>query len=414
MKIATFSCLTFLATSVAAQSVTVSTAPQNAEQVYYRLSDDAQTSALLSSWDIAFEITGITGSVLVNTAKGMAVYKAPYTVAQWDQLDTLGLAAGWPEQQNSEVNWSSGALNQGLTPNPFDLGWGIYDFTDHSITGDSLFVFRMADGAYKKFMVNGFAAPTNSFTFTLADLDGGAEQVGTLDRSDFAGKNFGYYSFATASTLDLEPLAADWDLLFTKYKGFVTQPFPAFYPVVGVLQNRLVTAQQVDGVPTGEAQWDGGAMSTDMNVIGFDWKTFNMGTFSWEYAQDRTYFVKDRTSNIWKLVFTGYGGGATGTITFTKELISATAVDELNGAQAFVLAPNPATEDRVSLIIDSPASELVLSIHDASGRIVHQQLMTGLSGLVQRTVQLNGLGSGLYVVRLEGPGVSTTGRLTVE
>ena len=56
MKFATLSCLTLLAASTAAQTVTVSTTPQNAEQVYYRLTDDAQTSAALADWDIAFEI----------------------------------------------------------------------------------------------------------------------------------------------------------------------------------------------------------------------------------------------------------------------------------------------------------------------------------------------------------------------
>ncbi|HRH69494.1 MAG TPA: T9SS type A sorting domain-containing protein [Flavobacteriales bacterium] len=414
MKLATLSCLTLFTTTAVAQTVTVSTTPQNAEQVYYRLTDDAQTSAVLADWDIAFEITGITGSVLVNTAKGMSVYKAPYTAAQWSELDTAGLAAGWPEQQNSEINWSSGALNQGLTSNPFDLGWGIYDPVGHNITGDSLFVFRMADGAYKKFVVNGFAALTNSFTFTLADLDGGAELVGTLDRSDFAGKNFGYYSFASSSTMDMEPLASDWDLLFTKYRGFVTQPFPAFYPVAGVLQNREVLVQQVDGVPPADAQWDGQAMSADMNIIGFDWKNFDQGTLTWTYATDRTYFVKDRSGNIWKLVFTEYGGGMTGTITFTKELVSALSVDEVAAGHAFVLAPNPVTQDRVNLVIDTQVSELLLNILDASGRIVHEELLTGLGGLAQRTIQLNGLGQGLYVVRLQGQGINTTDRLVVE
>lgn len=414
MKFATLSGLLLLTGSVAAQTVTVSTTPQNAEQVYYRLTDDAQTSAVLADWDLAFEITGITGSILVNTAKGMAVWKAPYAADQWEQLDTTGMAAGWPAQHNSEINWSSGALNQGLTSNPFDLGWGIYDFVDHSITGDSLFVFRMADGTYKKFLVNGFAAPTNSFTFTLADLDGGAEQVGTLDRSDFAGKNFGYYSFATSASLDMEPLASDWDLLFTKYIGFVTQPSPSYYPVAGVFQNREVTVQQVDGVPSADAQWDSGAMNADINIIGFDWKNFNMTTFVWEYAQDRTYFVKDRTGNIWKLVFTEYGGGTTGTMTFTKELVSALSVDENVTDRTFVLAPNPATQGRVNLVIDTEVSQLRLNIHDASGRIVHEELLTGLGGLVQRTVELDGLAKGLYVVRLQGHGVNATGRLVVE
>ena len=163
MKLSTLSMFSLLSLTTIAQPVTVSTGPQALQQVRYRLIDDAQTMAALTDWDIAFEITGITGSVLVNTAKGMRVFKAPYTLAQWAELDTAGLAANWPEQHNSETNWSSGALNQGLTANPFDLGWGIYNFTTNNVAGDSLFVLAMADGQYKKFAVNGFASVTNSF-----------------------------------------------------------------------------------------------------------------------------------------------------------------------------------------------------------------------------------------------------------
>ncbi len=80
------------------------------------------------------ETTGITGSIRVNTAKdpfGIKVFKAPYSVAQWDQVDTAGLGSSWSPQQNSEIAWNSGALNQGLTSNPFDLGWGIYNQITH-------------------------------------------------------------------------------------------------------------------------------------------------------------------------------------------------------------------------------------------------------------------------------------------
>jgi hypothetical protein len=414
MKLSTLSMFSLLSLTTIAQPVTVSTGPQALQQVRYRLIDDAQTMAALTDWDIAFEITGITGSVLVNTAKGMRVFKAPYTLAQWAELDTAGLAANWPEQHNSETNWSSGALNQGLTANPFDLGWGIYNFTTNNVAGDSLFVLALADGQYKKFAVNGFASATNSFTFTLAALDGSNEQVGNLVRSDFAGKNFGYWSFTTGAAVDPEPLASEWDLLFTKYSAFVTQPFPAYYPVVGALQNREVEALQVDGVPSVDVQWTNQTLGTDMNIVGYDWKNFNMTTFQWEYAQDRTYFVKDRAANVWKLVFTAYGGNATGNITFTKELISATSVAEGQTPQAFILAPNPASQGNVNLVIDTQVPQLLLNIHDASGRLVREELLTGLGGLVQRTIDLNGLGKGLYVIRLQGEGLSSSSRLVIE
>ena len=402
-----------LSTSLIAQT-TVTTGPSNALQTYYSLQNGVVSSVPLAEWDLAFEIVGITGSIMVNTAKGMQVYKAPYTVAQWAALDTAGLAAGWASQQNSETNWASGALNQGLTSNPFDLGWGVYNMVSHNITGDSLFVLKLADGSWKKLRIDSYAAGSDAFTFTWADPDGANEQVGSLVRANYAGKSFGYYSLATNGAVDHEPAAASWDLLFTKYVGYVTQPSPTFYPLVGVLQNRGVSALQVDGVPSASAQWWGEDFSTDINVIGADWKSFNMTTFQWEYAQDRTYFVTDRSGNIWKLVFTTYGGSANGDITFTKEMMSSVGVEEVADAGRMVLYPNPSNSGVVHVIMDATINSATLSIVDVNGRTIDQRRLTGLSGLAQQTINTSAFATGIYTVRLQGEGVDAVSRMVID
>ncbi|HRD52026.1 MAG TPA: T9SS type A sorting domain-containing protein [Flavobacteriales bacterium] len=412
MRLSILSAAILIAAGTNAQ-VTVTTAAQNTQQTYYSLANGVVSNHALADWDLAFELTGITGGILLNTAKGHKLYKAPYTLAQWSSVDTTGLAGGWPEQHNSETNWSSGAFNRGLTANPFDLGWGIYNFTTHNIVGDSCFVLQLNGGAWKKFKVDGFAAATNSFTFTWADLDGSNEQSGSLVRSAYPGKNFGYYNLATNTAVDLEPAAATWDLLFTKYIGFVTQPFPSMYPVAGVLQNRQVEALQVDGVPTAEATYWGEAFSPSINIIGFDWKNFNQGTFQWEYAQDRTYFVKDRAGDIYKLVFTGYGGSANGNMTFNQELVGQANVDEASSSSALVIAPNPAT-NTATLIIAAEANAAQLTIIDLNGRVVMEQQLTGLHGLVQRPINVSALPNGLYIARVQGDGINGVVRLVKE
>jgi hypothetical protein len=412
MRNATLLAAAFSSSAILAQT-TVTTAPQNAQQVYYSLSDGVVASTALADWDLAFELTGITGSILLNTAKGHKLYKAPYTLAQWGSIDTTGLNASWPQQHNSESDWSSGAFNQGLTTNPFDLGWGIYNFVTHNITGDSCFVLKLSTGYWKKLRIDGFTAATNSFSFTWADLDGANEQSGSLVRSAYPGKNFGYYSLVTNAALDLEPLAADWDLLFTKYMGFVTQPFPAYYPVAGVLQNRMVEAVQIDGVPTADATYWGETFDADIDVLGFDWKNFNQATFQWEYAQDRTYFVKDRSGSIWKIVFVSYGGSANGNFVFNQELVGQASVDEAGRSSALAIAPNPATST-ANLIIASEVRSAQLSIIDMNGRVVGQESLTGLSGLVQRPIDVSALPAGLYLIRVQGDGIDATMRLVKE
>lgn len=415
MRLSTLLSSSLLIGSLAAQqTVTVSTSPSNATQTWYSFQNGVVESRPLAEWDLAFEITGITGSILANTAKGIAVYKAPYALTQWASIDTAGLAASWPMQHNSETNWSSGAFNQGLTSNPFDLGWGIYNMITHNIAGDSAFVVKLANGAFKKFRVDGYSSATDNFTFTWADLDGSNQQSNTLNRTTFAGRNFGYVSLENNTVFDREPATNTWDLLFTRYMAFVPFPVPSMYPVAGVLQNRDIEVQRVNGVTPAFSDWSAGTFSPAINGIGFDWKNFNQQTFQWEYATDRVHFAKDRDGNIWKLVFTAYGGSATGEMTFTQELISATSVQELDAATTFTLYPNPVVDGRTQVLVDMPATAADLLVFDGSGRMVMTQRINGLGGMVLHTLDVSGLSAGLYTIRLVGEGVQASSRLVVQ
>ena len=401
---------------VLAQSpVTVSTAPSNGDQVWYSLQNGVVQDRPLAEWDIAFEITGITGSILANTAKGVAVYKAPYALSQWTSIDTAGLAASWPAQHNSEVNWSSGAFNQGLTSNPFDLGWGVYNMVTHNITGDSAFVIKLGPSSWKKFKVNGYSSSTNSFSFTWSDLDGTNEQSNSLNRSAFAGRNFGYVSLIDNTVFDREPATNTWDLLFTKYLAFVPFPVPSMYPVAGVLQNADIAVQRVDDVSTDFEDWSAGSFSNAINRIGFDWKSFNQSTLQWEYVTDRVHFVQDRAGNIWKLVFTNYGGSANGDITFTQELLSSVGVDEIESGKArLVVYPNPSVDGDVTLITDLTGPSVIVDVMDMTGRTLRSIQLIGLQGLTQHRLDLSDLPKGAYAVRLQGQRSEGSTRLIIQ
>lgn len=406
--------LLLLPLALSAQTpITVTTAQGNGQQTWYSLENGVVDSRPLAEWDIAIEITGITGGILANTAKGVRVYKAPYSIAQWAALDTTGLAAGWPQQHNSETDWSSGAFNQGLTSNPFDLGWGIYNMITHNVTGDSCFVIMLANGDWKKIRIDGYASATDTYTWTLADLDGGAELSNTLVRAQFAGRNFGYVSLENNTVFDREPPTAGWDLLFTRYMAFVPFPQPSMYAVAGVLQNRGITAQRVNGVDPSFSDWGSGAFNVDINVIGFDWKTFNQQTFQWEYATDRVHFVKNAAGAVYKLVFTVYGGSATGDMTFTQELMSATGIDERGVPVVFSAWPNPVEDGRLNLLLDAPAANLELQVFDASGRLVMSDRIAQPGNMAMHTVDVSSLATGVHTLRVLGQGTVATTRIVV-
>ncbi len=394
----------------AQETVTINTAPTNAQQVYYSLSDGVQATAALADWDLAFEITGFTSSIRVNGAKGLVAYQTNAAISEWGTVNTPDVA-NWTEIHDSEIDWSVGALNYGNNlsePDGVDLGWGLYNMITHTIAGTKIFVIDDGQGNYRKLRINSLLSGT--FDFTYANLDGSSEVNGTLSKTAFTGKNFGYWNMSTNASLDLEPPTANWELLFTKYIGFI----PTAYALAGVLQNKNIEVLQVDDVPTAMADPWSGDYSSEINIIGADWKSFNMTTFTWEYAQDRTYFVKDHQGNLWKLIFTTYGGAATGEMTFTQELVSATSVHEEGSAATFTVYPNPVLDGRMQLVFDAPVSASDMLVFDGSGRLVLSERLVGMGGLEVRTIDVERLSPGLYTIRLQGEGVAATTRVVVQ
>ena len=227
----------------------------------------------------------------------------------------------------------------------------------------------------------------------------------------FAASSIPPWSFSTNATLDREPPTADWDLLFTKY--YQLEPYQ--YYVSGVLQNKNVTALQVNGVPTADAGWTSAPFNTEINVLGSDWKDYDTNLGAYSIVTDTTYFVKDIPGNIWKIVFTGYGGSANGDMSFNQELVSSVGVHELSVQQGSLITyPNPVSNGLAQLIVDVPAHEGTIRVFSATGQQMIQQQWTGLSGLNARTIDVSGLAKGMYIVRFDAANTSTNGKLVIE
>lgn len=390
--------------------ITINTQASNSQQVWYRLSDDTETVAPISNWDLGFEINGFAASILVNTAKGDVVYNTDLGVAGWETLTELDID-NWTELHNSETSWSGGALTSGTDGN-FNLGWGTYQMSNHVVVGTELFVVKIGGtDTYLKLRIDGLASSIYSFTY--ANLDGSDEQSHTLAKSAFSGKNFGYWDLTTHASVDREPAANAWDLLFTKYYSDLGV---MWYSVAGVLQNKTVRAAQLDGIDQATVSHHAAVdvFSSDINIIGSDWKAYDFNAGGYLYEDERAYFVQSVDGAIWKLLFIGYGGGATGTMTFTKELVSATNVEEvaLNGTAA--VYPNPVSGGVVSVLLDLPVANALLEVYDLTGKQVMSTNVTGLSPMTARTIDISTLTTGAYVARFVHDKGVATAKLIVE
>ena len=105
----------------------------------------------------------------------------------------------------------------------------------HSLNGDSIFVIKLPDESFKRIWVVNRSA-TSVYTILYADLDGSNEKEVVIDMAMYADKQFVYYNLRGDSLVDEQPLAANWDLMLTKFTHTDIN-----YTVTGFLSNDNVS-----------------------------------------------------------------------------------------------------------------------------------------------------------------------------
>lgn len=396
---------------------TVSVGAGYSNQKWYSLANDEQGTQAKDNWDLAFEISGYTASILGNVQKtNFAIYKAPYSIAQYATIDTAGVN-GWPVLYNSDTTWSAGAFNRtAILSNPNDLGWGTYNSSTHIITGDSCYVVKLSPASYKKLKLVDLNGGVYSFEY--ANIDGSNAQSQTITKSNYPGKNFAYFDLTNNAAIDREPVSANWDLTFVKYISFVPSGPGTVSPygVTGVLSNKGVTVAQANNVASPDTynNWSAHTPATAINEIGYDWKEINMSTFAWDIKMDTVYFVKAKTGDIWKLHFTKFTGSSSGNFIFSKEKLSTVGIQDLKGNVSRVsLYPNPSSGNRTTLLFATEAQlpDVSVSVVDINGKLISTEKLVVASGFNRYELNTANLESGIYVIQLTAGANTVTQKL---
>ena len=379
----------------------VSLLPSYKNQSYYDFSNGEVSNVDNTNWDLAFSVAGYGSSIRINGQTNTKLYVYPNgDINDWATLDTNGMSS-WKTVNNSDESWSLGAFDQNADANnPMDLGWGIYSTVTHHITGDSLHVIQLSDGSYKKLHI--LKLSSGNFEFKYADIDGGNEVNASLDKSSFTDKNFGYYSLQTGSEIDREPSNQTWSLLFTKY---VTEIMPGMtYGVTGVLTNDGYTVAKAENIDLANVDHNNFTnYESKINIIGYDWKSFNMTSFSYDLQDSLCYFVKsDATGNIWKINFTAFEGSATGKIVFNKEAVSTATIFDNSTVSSFTIYPNPSSDKNINLLYELNTNGVNKTgrITDMKGNIVFTFDLNG-NGFNKKMLNLSHLKSGAYFLSSE-------------
>ena len=376
---------------------TVTVNPGYTNQTFYSFATGTVSSVSNLDWDLAFQLRGFAASILINSKNNVRLFKANKSAADWSSMtvaDTTGiLSTPTNELFNSDTSWDFGAFN--MTNNPadmFDLGWGNYDFMTHAITGDSVYFIKLSTGVYKKLCIISLA--NSVYDFKWADLDGSNETLGGINKTTFAGKNFVYFSLLNNQTIDREPAYNAWDLSFAQY--LTTTPF--VYKVSGVLTNDSVFAVKAYPVDVNNVSPSSYTFNSAINTIGYDWKTFNMTTNTFDIADSTVYFVQDRQGSIWKMIFTGFGGGANGNFYFYKGTTTGIGQIENSSIKTFDTAPNPAHGSTRLILSSEKAGDATMQVISMNGMLMSSDQIQLNNGLQSVDLSLESLTPGIYQV----------------
>ena len=396
--ILTYSLILLFVCSFSQNSDSVIINPSYTNQSFYNLNDGEIANIDNTNWDLAFSSSGYGSAIRINAQAGVELFVYPNgDINDWNSVDITNIN-NWSSIINSDTTWTIGAFNATSDPtNSLDLGWGVYSTITHHITGDSIHIIKLSNGNYKKLQM--IKLSSGVYDFKYANIDGSNEVTTNVSKSNYTSKNFGYYSLTNETELDREPDSDSWHILFTKY---VSEIYPGTnYAVTGVLTNKDIEVAKAEGVDISNVNYNSYSFSSQINTIGYNWKSYNMSSFSYDIVDSLCFFIKDDFGSIWKLQLTGFEGSSSGKINFNVENILS-ASDNVLDKNVFAIYPNPTKSKEIKIIYDlnySTSSLNKFDFYDLNGKLV-KSLKLANNGFFERDVNLYDLKSGIYFVSL--------------
>jgi hypothetical protein len=408
--------LTFISISLYSQDIVqVSIGSNYSNQVYYNLADDASSMINNNNWDLAIAQTAsfeagihVNESVtisFVGSSPSTLLYLAPTSNFE----DAIDMEMVVDSLYNDELSWANGAFNVPRDTNDFaDFGWGVYNTNNHAIEGNRVFVIKLRDDSYRKFMVQSLIGGV--YTLKYANLDGSDEQMVTIDKGDYEGKPLILFSFLAGGVLN--DLPETYDLIFQRYSDLdpTNAGVMIEYTVTGIVTAPGVLSAQANNIEdpeTTDFQNYLDSLDQQIDIIGQDWKFFSFES-GWNIREDVTFFIKTRDDHLWQIYIYDFEGSSTGTYTFAKwdHGVIAGVVDmtieEIDGLS---IVPNPVrSNDHFSLLVESKlATEAQINIVNQQGQQIKSYSKSLNNGLNAFEISTDNMAAGIYYLQLRTP-----------
>jgi len=373
-----------------------------ANEIYYSMKNGETSSFIRNSWDIAFRTKIMSSSIITNDGTSVVLWSYPKAdTAGWATVDTNGLST-WTRMFNDPTNWEDGAFSRNAQGHP-DYGWGRYNDQTHDVVGDSLFIIKLRDGSFRKLRIIRKNSVNNIYYFRVANLDGTSQQDLSVNCNNYITKDFVGFSLETNLAVDYQPVKADWDIVFTKYMSIQSGGQP--YPVTGVLSNDGVKSKKFFPVSLSDVDYTPGSWDSTRSSVGWEWKYIDTN-YVYHIVDSTIYFVKSIGGDIYKLVFTKFSGSSTGLIVFETAKVAGLGITGKTISGELSIYPNPAVNQLHVSYTRVSAEPALLELTDLAGKILERRSFESGSG--QLSLDVSGLGSGIYLIRIS----STEGSLT--
>lgn len=386
--------------AMAQENANISLGAYYSYDVFYKLSNGESSSYERANWDVAFyRVSPFDQGIRLNEGKGLKLYEASTDINDWDQIDASDLTVYQP-LHNSDESWSMGAFNFGSAV----YGWGEYNMNNHHVIGTTIFLIENTiDQKIYKFMIEDYFG---AYTIKFALWNGTnweADQNMVVSNSDNPDKFFNYINLDTKLLVQASPAMDQWDLKFTKY----STPVPTntgetvAYTVTGVLQNPNVTIAKVEESKDADfADTNKLVFSENINSIGYNWKKLN-SNWKYELVENKVFYIKSENI-IYRMFFTSFEGSSTGNLSFQYAKQKLSTLD-IQGNTQFAIYPNPVINKEVTIVYDNAKnldSNIQVEIYNLTGQKVYSTSLNRQTGLFQRTLKLNKLAQGVYIMNI--------------
>lgn len=392
-----------------------------ANDVYYHMSNGAVKTEANNNWHLAFAagVVGRSVAVFANHTPGnVNVYPLHKSSGSFG-TDLTGdtTAAKTKTLYNSIESYETGAFNMNADPSdPFDYGWGSYDMSTHFVYGDSLYFIKTPQGKYQFWIETYKSTPTDSlsWTFHIADIDGGNRKDKKVYLKPYLSNLFVYYSITGDNFFAREPATNTWDVVFTRYSQVLSG---AGYPTTGVMSNYGVKVAELRKISADTAQYRDYPLDSSITAIGSDWKIPPMGPPSPSFQLDTvTYFVVAKNSSIYQLEFlfasqSAYGGK----VALRKRMSVPLSVQTVPGTRnTLSVFPNPASANTNLLIDVQEAGKAQIVITDMNGRAVQYQTVNMSQGLNAYQINTSAFATGSYFITITNGSWKISDKLIIQ